>query len=330
MKNMKSDKKVAIIGATGMVGRTMLDILAEREFPVADLRLFSSAKSAGTTMTFKGKEYVVEELTAENAQAADVDIALFSAGSEISYEFAPIFAENAVVIDNSSAWRMYRNVPLCVPEVNPDTVKGMRDGIIANPNCTTIQAVVALLPIYKEYGIVRANYTSFQAVSGAGRAGIDDLERTARGEPAAHFPRTIAGNCIPHIGEFEDIAYTVEETKMIRETRKIFGNPNLQITATAVRVPVITGHSIAINVTLLRNFRWYDLHRVLSWAKGIVVLDSRDGRYITPLEVVGTDEVYIGRLRRDLTDEAALHMWVVADNLRKGAALNAVQIAEIL
>ena len=317
---------VAIVGATGAVGRTMFQVLKERKMPYDNLYLFSSARSAGQKM----EGYTIEELTPTSFDR-DIDIALFSAGGAISKEYCPIAAkEGCVAIDNSSAWRMDTDVPLVVPEVNPADIFEHK-GIIANPNCSTIQAVVALAPLHKTYGIKRVIYSTYQSVSGAGNNGIADLERTAQGEAPQHFARPIAGNCIPHIDAFNDDGYTFEEIKMINETRKILHEPNLQITATTVRVPVAIGHSEAINITFENDFDLAELRSLLENAPGIVVQDDTENKiYPTPLECAGTDPVYVGRIRRDFSAENSLNMWVVADNVRKGAATNAVQIAEVL
>jgi len=317
---------IAVIGATGAVGRTMLNVLKERKLPLDNLYLFSSARSAG--MVIDG--YTVEELTPESFDRG-IDIALFSAGGSISKEYCPIAAKKGcVAIDNSSAWRMNPDVPLVVPEVNPQDIFEHK-GIIANPNCSTIQAMVALAPLHKAYGIKRVIYSTYQAVSGAGNKGIEDLERTARGEAPQNFTRPIAGNCIPHIDSFADDGYTLEELKMINETRKILHAPEMQITATTVRVPVVAGHSESINITFERDFELRELRSILENAPGLVVQDDVENKvYPTPLECAGTDPVYVGRIRRDLSAPNSLNIWVVADNVRKGAATNAVQIAEEL
>lgn len=322
---------VAIVGATGNVGRKFIEILAERNFPIKDLYLFASKRSAGKTMKFKDIDYVVEELCDENIKSKKIDFALFSAGGDASLQFAPKFAEiGAVVIDNSSAWRMDPKVPLVVPEVNPEDIS-WHDGIIANPNCSTIQAVVALKPLYDKYGIKRIVYSTYQAVSGAGLQGILDLQDGVKGDAPKKFPYPIAGNILPHIDVFTEDGYTKEEIKMILETRKILHNDDLKITATTARVPVLNSHSESINVELLEEFNLEDVLTLLGNSEGVVVYDDiKNIKYPTPLYVDGKDDVYVGRIRRDFSLDNGLNLWVVADNIRKGAALNAVQIAEIM
>ncbi|XZJ89135.1 aspartate-semialdehyde dehydrogenase [Clostridium perfringens] len=318
---------VAIVGATGNVGRKFLEILEERNFPVKELYLFASKRSAGKTLKFKGEDVLVEELCEANIENKKIDFALFSAGGSVSLEFAPIFAKHgAVVIDNSSAWRMDKEVPLVVPEVNPEDVKWHK-GIIANPNCSTIQAMVALKPLYDKYGIKRIVYSTYQAVSGAGIQGILDLQEGTKKK----FPYPILGNVIPHIDVFLDNGYTKEEIKMIEETKKILHDDNLRITATTVRVPVLNAHSESINVELNSEFELENVIDLFNSSKGIIVHDDVENlKYPTPLELSGKDEVFVGRIRRDFSLDNGLNLWVVADNIRKGAALNAIQIAEIL
>ncbi|EPB8177699.1 aspartate-semialdehyde dehydrogenase [Clostridium perfringens] len=318
---------VAIVGATGNVGRKFLEILEERNFPVKELYLFASKRSAGKTLKFKGEDVLVEELCEANIENKKIDFALFSAGGSVSLEFAPIFAKHrAVVIDNSSAWRMDKEVPLVVPEVNPEDVKWHK-GIIANPNCSTIQAMVALKPLYDKYGIKRIVYSTYQAVSGAGIQGILDLQEGTTNK----FPYPILGNVIPHIDVFLDNGYTKEEIKMIEETKKILHDDNLRITATTVRVPVLNAHSESINVELNSEFELENVIDLFNSSKGIIVHDDVENlKYPTPLELSGKDEVFVGRIRRDFSLDNGLNLWVVADNIRKGAALNAIQIAEIL
>lgn len=318
---------VAIVGATGNVGRKFLEILEERNFPVKELYLFASKRSAGKTLKFKGEDVLVEELCEANIENKKIDFALFSAGGSVSLEFAPIFAKHgAVVIDNSSAWRMDKEVPLVVPEVNPEDVKWHK-GIIANPNCSTIQAMVALKPLYDKYGIKRIVYSTYQAVSGAGIQGILDLQEGT----TKKFPYPILGNVIPHIDVFLDNGYTKEEIKMIEETKKILHDGNLRITATTVRVPVLNAHSESINVELNSEFELENVIDLFNNSKGIIVHDDVENlKYPTPLELSGKDEVFVGRIRRDFSLDNGLNLWVVADNIRKGAALNAIQIAEIL
>ena len=318
---------VAIVGATGNVGRKFLEILEERNFPVKELYLFASKRSAGKTLKFKGEDVLVEELCEANIENKKIDFALFSAGGSVSLEFAPIFAKHgAVVIDNSSAWRMDKEVPLVVPEVNPEDVKWHK-GIIANPNCSTIQAMVALKPLYDKYGIKRIVYSTYQAVSGAGIQGILDLQEGT----TKKFPYPILGNVIPHIDVFLDNGYTKEEIKMIEETKKILHDDNLRITATTVRVPVLNAHSESINVELNSEFELENVIDLFNSSKGIIVHDDVENlKYPTPLELSGKDEVFVGRIRRDFSLDNGLNLWVVADNIRKGASLNAIQIAEIL
>ena len=318
---------VAIVGATGNVGRKFLEILEERNFPVKELYLFASKRSAGKTLKFKGEDVLVEELCEANIENKKIDFALFSAGGSVSLEFAPIFAKHgAVVIDNSSAWRMDKEVPLVVPEVNPEDVKWHK-GIIANPNCSTIQAMVALKPLYDKYGIKRIVYSTYQAVSGAWIQGILDLQEGT----TKKFPYPILGNVIPHIDVFLDNGYTKEEIKMIEETKKILHDDNLRITATTVRVPVLNAHSESINVELNSEFELENVIDLFNSSKGIIVHDDVENlKYPTPLELSGKDEVFVGRIRRDFSLDNGLNLWVVADNIRKGAALNAIQIAEIL
>lgn len=318
---------VAVVGATGNVGRKFLEILAERNFPVKNLYLFASKRSAGKILKFKGEDVLVEELCETNIENKKIDFALFSAGGSVSLEFAPIFAKHgAVVIDNSSAWRMDKDVPLVVPEVNPEDVNWHK-GIIANPNCSTIQAVVALKPLHDKYGIKRIVYSTYQAVSGAGIQGILDLQEGT----TEKFPYPILGNVIPHIDVFLDNGYTKEEIKMIEETKKILHDDTLRITATTARVAVLNAHSESINVELNSEFEVDNIIDLFKTSKGIIVHDDVENlKYPTPLELSGKDEVFVGRIRRDFSLDNGLNLWVVADNIRKGAALNAIQIAEIL
>ena len=318
--------KLAIVGATGMVGRKFLDVLKEREFPIDELYLFASKKSSGNIMEYNGKKYMVEELK-EDSFDRGIDIALFSAGGETSLKYAPIAAsKGCIVIDNSSAFRMDEKVPLVVPEVNPEDIKWNK-GIIANPNCSTIQAVVALKPLDEKYNIKRVIYSTYQAVSGAGVLGYEDLEKGT----SKKFPHQIAYNILPQIDVFEKNGYTKEEMKMVNETRKILHRPDLKVTATTVRVPVFYGHSESINVEFEKNFALEDIFTLFNHLPGIVLMDDvSKGIYPMPLNTAGKDEVFIGRLRRDESLDFGLNMWVVADNIRKGAATNAVQIAEVL
>jgi len=324
--------RVAIVGATGEVGRTFLKVLEEREFPVDELYLYASEKSEGAELTFRGEKFKVRALNKETSFRG-IDIALFSAGSSISKEYAPRFVKDgAVVIDNSSAWRLDPDVPLVVPEVNPEDVEN-RKGIIANPNCSTIQMVVALKPIYDAVGISAIVVATYQSVSGAGAKAIRELEEQTRAwcqdkqMEVKNLPRRIAFNVIPQIDVFTENGYTKEEMKMLNETRKIMHDPNIKVSATTVRVPVFYGHSEAISVKLNRPLEPEDAMELLRKAKGVVLVEEG---YPTPIDVAGRDEVFVGRIRKDLVFEPGLSMWVVADNIRKGAATNAVQIAELL
>ena len=320
---------LAVVGATGMVGRTFLKILEEKNLPIENFYVFASARSAGSTITFNGNEYTVLELNENSFKDYQIDIALFSAGGGTSLKFAPIAAESGcIVIDNSSAWRMDPNVPLVVPEVNAEDIRAHK-GIIANPNCSTIQAVVALKPLYEYYGIKRIIYTTFQAVSGAGLGGWTDLEEGLKGNAPKKFPHPIANNCIPHIDTFLENGYTKEEMKMVEETRKILHDDSLRITATTVRVPVFNSHSESINVELNKPFEINELVDTLSKSEGIIIQDDLENNiYPLPINATGHDEVFVGRIRRDESVDNGINLWVVADNIRKGAASNAVQIAE--
>ncbi len=325
--------RVPVVGATGMVGRKFLQVLEERKLRVTEYFLFASARSAGKQLPFMGKTYTVRELTDDAFQDLGIDIALFSAGGETSRHFAPIVAASgAVVIDNSSCWRMDPDVPLVVPEVNPDAIPGYKNkGIIANPNCSTIQAMVVLKPLADAYGLKRVVYSTYQAVSGAGQKGYMDLVNGLKGEAPQKFPHPIAGNCLPHIDVFLDTGYTKEEQKMIDETRKILSLPELSVTATTVRVPVYHGHSESINVEFARPFELDELRAVLEKAPGLIVRDDpKHNVYPMAIEAADTDPVYVGRIRRDFSVDSGVNLWCVADNIRKGAATNAVQIAEEL
>ena len=321
---------LAIVGATGMVGRTFLKVLEEKKFPINNIYLFASKKSAGKSVNFLGRDIIVEELNHDSFKR-DIDIALFSAGGEISKEYAPIARENGVVVvDNSSAWRMDKDIPLVVPEVNPEDIK-WNNGIIANPNCSTIQAVLPLKVLHDAYKIKRIVYSTYQAVSGSGVGGIDDLDNTIKGLENKKYPYKIAYNCLPHIDSFMDNGYTKEEIKMIEETKKILNDDTLRITATTVRVPVKYGHSISINVEFEKDFDVEDVFKLLENSEGIILQDDvKNNIYPMAINCEGKDEVFVGRVRRDFSVESGLNLWVVADNIRKGAATNAVQIAEIL
>jgi len=326
---------VAIAGATGVVGGTVRAILEERGFPVGELRLLASARSAGRRLPFKGAEVEVKELGA--GSFAGVDLAFFAAGGSVSKEFAPqAVAAGATVIDKSSMFRMDPGVPLVVPEVNADHLAA-HAGIIATPNCSTIQMVVALKPIYDAVGIERVVVSTYQAVSGSGQSGVAALDAQARrwaaGEPveAQFYPHQIAFNVLPHIDSFLPSGYTKEEQKMVDETAKIFADPELKVAATCVRVPVFGAHSEAINVQTRRKLTVAEARELLAAAPGIELVDDpAELRYPLPLDAEGKDPVFVGRIREDVTVNNGLDLWVVGDNLRKGAALNAVQIAEEL
>ena len=321
---------VAIVGATGLVGQTFLKVLKERNFPVEKLYLYASARSAGKTVNVVGKDYTVIELNDENIKD-DIDVALFSAGGDMSKEYAPKFkAKGAIVVDNSSAWRMEKDIPLVVPEANPEALDG-HNGIIANPNCSTIQVMPILKVLADKYGLKRVIYSTYQAVAGSGQKGIDDLEANLKGEPSKNYPHQIAFNLLPHIDSFLDNGYTKEEMKMVEETRKILGLPDLKVTATCVRVPVKMGHAVSVNVELEKSFDLKDVFKAFEEKEGVVVKDDVSKNvYPMPIVAEDTDEVYVGRIRRDESVENGLNLWVVADNIRKGAATNTIQIAETL
>ncbi|MEA4852917.1 MAG: aspartate-semialdehyde dehydrogenase [Christensenella sp.] len=324
---------VAVVGATGMVGRKFLQVLEERNLPVENYYLFASHRSAGKKVDFMGKEYTVEELTETCFDGKNIDIALFSAGGGTSEKFAPCAVKaGALVIDNSSAWRMNPEVPLVVPEVNPEDI-AWNKGIIANPNCSTIQAMVALKPLDDKYKIKRVVYSTYQAVSGAGMAGYSDLENGINGDAPKKFPYPIFGNCLPQIDVFDEDDYTKEELKMINETRKILHNDSMRITATTVRVPVFHGHSESINVEFEKDYDLDDLKKTLDSFPGLHVMDevkTGEGKGVYPMaiDIAGKDDVYVGRIRRDRSVDSGVNLWVVADNIRKGAATNAVQVAQ--
>lgn len=322
---------VAVVGATGMVGRKFLQVLEERKLPVDNYYLFASSRSAGKKLNFMGKEHTVIELTPENIKKYPVDIALFSAGASTSKEFAKNFVDNgSLVIDNSSAFRMDNDVPLVVPEVNPKAAFN-HHGIIANPNCSTIQAVVALKPLYDKYGIKRIIYSTYQAVSGAGQQGYEDLVEGAKGVAPKKFPYPIFGNCLPHIDSFTENGYTKEELKMVNETKKILEDYSMKITATTVRVPVLYGHSESINVEFKKPCDIEGVKNALStFNKGLILQDDvANNVYPMPIYAEDKDEVFVGRVRIDDTVDSGVNLWVVADNIRKGAATNAVQIAQL-
>lgn len=326
MKNYK----LALVGATGLVGRTAIQVLEEKKLPISEYAFFASKKSAGSIVTLFEKEYIVQELT-ENSFDVGFDFAIFSAGSDTAKKFAPIAAsKGCIVIDNSSAFRMVDDVPLVIPEVNSEDLNHHKN-IIANPNCSTIQAVVALKPLDEKYKIKRIVYSTYQAVSGAGKHGIEDLENTLKGLEAKKFPYPIANNCLPHIDNFMDNGYTKEEIKMIQETRKILHRPDLRVTATTVRVPVINSHSESINVEFENDFDLEELKLVLKNSPGIILQDDiKNNVYPLATNASGYDDVFVGRIRRDDSIPFGINMWVVADNIRKGAASNAIQIAQKL
>lgn len=328
--------KLALVGATGVVGRITRKVLEEKELPISEYKFFSSSKSAGSKIVFDGTQYTVDELT-EHSFDEKFDYAIFTAGSKVSEIYAPIAVQNkCTVIDNSSFYRMNKDVPLIVPEVNFEEAENNK-GIIANPNCSTIQAVVALSPLDKKYNIKRIVYSTYQAVSGAGIGGIQDLESGIENYVCnsrytlKKFPYKIFNNCIPHIDDFTPDGYTKEEHKMINETRKILNKLDLPITATTVRVPVFNSHSESINVEFEKDFDLEELVKILKEAPGIVVLDDvKNNIYPMAINSNDHDEVYVGRIRRDYSVKYGINLWVVADNTRKGAASNAVQILERL
>ena len=327
---MSKKYNVAVVGATGLVGQTFLKVLKERKFPVENLYLYASARSAGKVINWEGKDYTVIELKDENIKD-DIDVALFSAGGGVSKEYAPKFRDKgAVVVDNSSAWRMDKDIPLVVPEANPEALKN-HGGIIANPNCSTIQVMPILKVLQDKYGLKRVVYSTYQAVAGAGKKGLDDLENNLQGKPSTNFPHQIAFNALPHIDVFLENGYTKEEEKMINETKKILNLPDLKVTATCVRIPVKFGHGVSVNVELERPFELEDVVKAFEEKEGVIVQnDGKNKVYPMPITAQDTDEVYVGRIRRDDTVDNGLNLWVVADNIRKGAATNTIQIAETL
>ena len=334
---MAGSYRVAVVGATGAVGQQMVACLEERRFPVAQLFPLASERSLGKKVTFLGKEIQVEVLTKDSFK--DIDIALFSAGGSISKEYGPIAAAaGAVVVDNSSAWRMDPEVPLVVPEVNPqDIALYTKTGIIANPNCSTIQMVVVLQPLHAAAKIKRVVVSTYQAVSGTGQKAVEELAAQVRAlfnnqeVVKKVYPHRIAFNCLPHIDVFQDNGYTKEEMKMVNETQKIMGDPTIKVTATTVRVPVFYGHSESVNIETERKLTVYEARDILAQAQGVKVVDDPlKNRYPMPIDAAGQDLTLVGRIREDFSIDNGLNLWVVADNLRKGAATNAVQIAEIL
>ncbi|MDI6801192.1 MAG: aspartate-semialdehyde dehydrogenase [Thermodesulfovibrionales bacterium] len=335
MLKKKEKYVVAVVGATGAVGDEMIATLEQRNFPVERLRLFASERSEGKTLQFEGSDIPVE--TIDENSFKGVDIALFSAGAERSKTWAPVAAKSGcIVIDNSSQWRMDPGVPLVVPEVNANDLKWHK-GIIANPNCSTIQMVVALKPIHDAARIKRVVVTTFQAVSGTGKKAMDELLqqttdlRSFKEIKCNVYPHQIAFNVLPHIDKFLENSYTKEEMKMVYETKKIMGDDSIKVTATTVRVPVFRGHSESVNIETEKKLTADDVRAILSKSPGIIVVDVPEKNvYPLPVEAAGKDEVYVGRIREDESIDNGINMWVVSDNLRKGAALNAVQIAEEL
>lgn len=328
---------VAVAGATGAVGNQMVACLEERDFPIKNLKLLATAKSVGRTVRFKGEEIPVEELTETSFRG--VDIGIFSAGGATSQKFAPVAAKDGcVVVDNSAAWRMDPDVPLVIPEVNPHAVaKYTNKGIVANPNCSTIQMVVALAPIHRKAGIKRIVVSTYQAVSGTGKKAIDELTNQTKAilsslEPEKKvYPHRIAFNCLPHIDVFQENGYTKEEMKMVNETLKILEDDSIGITATTIRVPVFFGHSESINIETRDRIGPDDVKALLEDAPGVIVLDDPSKNlYPMPIVAVGRDETFVGRIRADESIPNGINMWVVSDNIRKGAATNSVQIAELL
>ena len=322
--------KVAIVGATGMVGTIMLKVLAERQFPISELIPVASEKSVGKVMSWKGQSYRVQSL--EEAISQQPDLALFSAGGACSLEWAPKFAAvGTTVIDNSSAWRMKPNHKLIVPEINADELTET-DKIIANPNCSTIQMVLALAPLHSLYGLERIIVSTYQSITGTGVKAMQQLENEEAGDKGAMaYPYPIHRNCLPHCDDFTSTGYTKEEMKLVHETRKIMGDATIGVTATAVRVPVMGGHSESINVTFKKDFDLTTVRKMIHETEGLFLQDNTDtNTYPMPKYAEGKDDVFVGRLRRDESFRNTLNMWVVSDNLRKGAATNAIQIAESL
>ena len=320
--------KVAIVGATGLVGSTLLNLLEERDINVDEVILLASARSKGKEIPFKGETLIVQELTEEVAKEG-IDYVLMSAGGSISLKFSPIFEKyGSIVIDNSSAWRMDPEIDLIVPEVNQPSLDRK---IIANPNCSTIQSVSPLKILKDAFGLKRVAYTTYQSVSGSGWAGIEDLERGERGEEPLNYPYPIYNNVLPHIDDFLENGYTKEEQKMVDETRKILGDPNLPVTATCVRVPVKSSHSVVMNVTFEKEPTVEEVKEAFRNKPGILLKDNPDNlEYPTPLDAAGKEGIFVGRIRKDESLKNTYHIWSVSDNILKGAALNAVQILETL
>jgi aspartate-semialdehyde dehydrogenase len=322
--------KTAVVGATGMVGRTMMKVLEERNFPVSEIIPSASERSVGKEIMFRGKP--VKVVSVQDAVDAKPEFAIFSAGASTSKEWAPVFAKNGtVVVDNSSFWRMYKEVPLVVPEINADVIK-KGDRIIANPNCSTIQMVMALAPLHKKYKIKRLVIATYQSVTGTGVKAVQQMENERagiKGEMAYAHP--IDKNCFPHGGSFQSDGYTTEEQKLVDETRKILGDQSILVTATVVRIPVVGGHSEAVNIEFHNEFEIEDVKKLIGSFPGVVIYDDPSkNEYPMPIMAHNRDEVFVGRIRRDLSREKCLNLWVVSDNIRKGAATNAVQIAEYM
>jgi len=322
--------KTAVVGATGMVGKTMIKVLEERNFPVTELLPVASERSVGKEIIFRDK--AVKVISIRDAVDAKPAIAIFSAGATVSKEWAPVFAENGtIVIDNSSAWRMDKNVPLVVPEINSHSIK-KGDRIISNPNCSTIQMVMALAPLHKKYRIKRLVVATYQSVTGTGVKAVAQMENERAGiNGEMAYPHPIDLNCFPHGGSFQDDGYTTEEQKLIDETRKIFDDRSIMVTATVVRIPVVGGHSEAVNIEFEKEYDIDEARKLISSFPGVVVYDNPAlNEYPMPLLAHNRDEVFVGRIRRDLSREKCLNLWIVSDNIRKGAATNAVQIAEFM
>jgi aspartate-semialdehyde dehydrogenase len=322
--------KAAVVGATGMVGRTMIKVLEERNFPLSQLLPAASEKSVGKEVIFKGKP--IKVISVMEAVESKPEFAIFSAGASTSGEWAPVFAKNGtVVIDNSSFWRMYKNVPLIVPEINSHVIK-KGDRIIANPNCSTIQMVMALAPLHRKYKIKRLVVATYQSVTGTGVKAVTQMENERAGiKGDMAYVYQIDKNCFPHGGTFQSDGYTTEEQKLLDETRKILEDQTIQVTATVVRIPVVGGHSEAVNVEFEKDFEIADVIQLLSEFPGVVVYDNpSENKYPMPIFAHNKDEVFVGRIRRDFSKEKCLNLWIVSDNIRKGAATNAVQIAEYM
>ena len=333
----KKEFNVIVAGATGVVGKQMIECLEERDFPVKNIKFLASSRSAGKKLQFMGEDVVVEEMTRDSFNG--YDIAVFSAGGAASIEFAPAAADSGcVVVDNSSAWRMDPDIPLVVPEVNPHAVADFKNkGIIANPNCSTIQMVVALNPVYREYGIKRLVISTYQAVSGSGKKALDELLEQSKDVlnfkevKTSVYPHQIAFNCLPHIDAFLDTGYSKEEMKMVNETRKIFEDDKIGVTATTVRIPVFYSHSESVNIETVKHASAEQIKQLMKDADGVELLDDPvNNIYPLAIDAAGKDTTFVGRIRQDESIENGINMWIVADNIRKGAATNTVQIAQLL